>query len=360
MGTTKYILAIDLGTSGPKVALVTTRGKIVADTYAKVTTHFIPGGGVEQDPDEWWRAIKDCTHQILAQDLAAVADIVAISCTAQWSGTVAVDRAGKPLMNAIIWMDARGAPDVQAMIGGPVKIEGYRPDKLLTWARLTGGAPTQSGKDSIAHILYLQHQRPDIYEQTYKFLEPKDYVNLKLTGEFAATYDSITLHWLTDNRDLSGVKYDDRLLRMAGITSDKLPNLIRSVDVLGPLLPSVARELGLAESTVVVGGTPDVHSAAVGSGAVLDYEAHLYLGTGSWLICHVPFKKIDILHNMASLPSALPDRYLLVNAQEGAGACVNYLIDEVFYPDDTLGICVPTSRCLRAVQPGSRYHPGRQ
>ena len=81
-------------------------------------------------------------------------------------------------------------------------------------------------------------------------------------------------------------------------------------------------------------GTPDVQSAAIGSGAVRDYAGHLYIGTSSWLACHVPFKKTDILHNMASLPSAIPGRYLLTNEQESAGACLTFLRDTVLYQDD--------------------------
>ena len=63
--------------------------------------------------------------------------------------------------------------------------------KILTWQKLTGGAPAQSGKDPICHILWLKQNRPDIYRKTYKFLDPKDYINLRFTGKFAATYDSI-------------------------------------------------------------------------------------------------------------------------------------------------------------------------
>ena len=83
-------------------------------------------------------------------------------------------------------------------------------------------------------------------------------------------------------------------------------------------------------------GTPDVQSAAIGSGAVKDYEGHIYIGTSSWLTCHVPFKKTDILHNMASLPSALPGKYFVANATETAGACINWLRDNLLFPDDAL------------------------
>jgi xylulokinase len=91
----------------------------------------------------------------------------------------------------------------------------------------------------------------------------------------------------------------------------------------------------------VVGGTPDIHSAAVGSGAVADYAAHAYLGTSAWLGCHIPFKKSDLLHNMAALPSAIPGRYLLINEQETAGACLTALRDQFFFPADELDATAP-------------------
>lgn len=198
-------------------------------------------------------------------------------------------------------------------------MQGYDVFKLKRWLQLTGGIPSHSGKDPIAHILFLKNERPNIYSQTYKFLEPKDYINLKFTGKFAASYDSIALHWLTDNRDLSRVDYNERLLRMAGVERDKFPDLRRAVDILGSVRGEVAHELGLREDVQVVMGTPDVQAAAIGSGAVRDFEGHLYIGTSSWLTCHVPYKKTDIFHNMATLPSAIPERYFIANEQEQRG-----------------------------------------
>ncbi|MDX1413855.1 MAG: FGGY-family carbohydrate kinase [Candidatus Promineifilaceae bacterium] len=331
----QYVLAIDLGTSGPKVALANLQGKIIASGSGSMETILLPHGGAEQDPQEWWRAIKSVTHDLLAQETVPRENIAAICCTTQWSGTVPVDRHGSPLMNAIIWLDSRGAEQIPRITGGPVKISGYGVNRLLTWIRLTGGIAGHSGKDSIAHILYIKHKHPDIYAETYKFLEPKDYLNLRLTGRFAASYESITLHWLTDNRDINNIHYSDKLLRLSGVEREKFPDLKRAVDVLGLIKPEVAAELGLAEDVQVIMGTPDMHSAAIGSGAVRDYEAHLYIGTSSWLSCHVPFKKTDVLHNIASLPSAIPGRYFVVDEQETAGACLRYLKENIlFHPDE--------------------------
>jgi xylulokinase len=332
----EYVLAIDLGTSGPKVALYSTKGDPVAYEFAPTPVHLLPNGGAEQNPEDWWNAMQWGVQKLLAQGLAPVEQIVALCLTTQWSGTVAVDRDGKPLMNAIIWMDSRGAPYVKKICGGGIEFEGYNLLKLLRWLRLTGGAPAHSGKDSLAHILYIKHELPQVYKQTYKFLEPKDYLNLRLTGRYAAGHDSIMLHWVTDTRTISNIAYDKQLLALSTLDRDKLPDLGRAVDVLGPLNPEVAREWGLSEKVQVVMGTPDVFSAAVGSGAVRDYEAHLYVGTSSWVGCHVPFKKTDLFHNMASLPAAIPDRYFFFGTQESAGIGLNFVRDNILYHEDEL------------------------
>jgi len=331
-----FTLAIDLGTSGPKIALVSMKGEIVQSVAESTSLLLQPGGGAEQNPDDWWSAIKRGVHRILGQNCIQKDHILAICCTTQWSGTVPVDNQGNHLMNAIIWMDSRGAPFVQELTSGWPDLKGYGLWKAMNWIYLTGGIPTQSGKDSIAHLLYIKNKRPDIYDKTYKFLEPKDYLNCRLTGQFASSYDAIALHWLTDNRNINKISYSNRLINWASLDRDKLPDLKQSTDILGPLLPKIADELGLSHKTQVITGSPDVQSAAVGSGAVADYKPHLYIGTSSWLTCHVPFKKTDIFQNMASLPSAIPGKYFIAAEQETAGACIAHLKENILFPEDQL------------------------
>ena len=104
------VLAIDLGTSGPKVALVATSGAVVESDYEPTQLILTDDGGVEQDPDDWWRAITTATRRMMDRTTVGADRIIGVCCTAQWLGTVAVDGAGRHLMNALIWMDARGAP----------------------------------------------------------------------------------------------------------------------------------------------------------------------------------------------------------------------------------------------------------
>ncbi len=106
----QFVLAIDLGSSGPKVALVADDGEMVAHARERVETFFLPEGGAEQDPDQWWRACTDGVRKVLDVARPPIEDVIGVTCTGQWSVTVPVDRAGKPLMRAVHWMDSRGAP----------------------------------------------------------------------------------------------------------------------------------------------------------------------------------------------------------------------------------------------------------
>ncbi len=355
-----YVLSIDLGTSGAKTALVSIYGHVAGFEHEAVPLHLFEGGGAEQDPEDWWQGIVRTSKRLLARNLVPVEQIVAINASTQWVGTVPVDNNGNNLMNAVIWMDARGEPHVRKLVNGPIKVAGYDLFKLIRWIRLTGGAPPLSGKDPSGHIPFIRNELPDIYRKTDLFLEPKDYINLRLTGKTVASADSITCHWVTDSRDIHNIRYDRGLLRMGDMDRSKLPDLVPANHVLGPVQPAVAQMLGLPEGVPVISGTPDLMAAAVGSGAIKDYETHLYIGTSSWLSAHVSYKKTDILHGIASLPSAIPGRYLICNEQETAGASLTFLKDNLLFPENgyLLENAVPVGyeeldRMAEQVPPGS-------
>jgi xylulokinase len=340
-GDDAHVLAVDLGTGGPKVALVSASGRIAASAFEPVALRLLPGVGAEQDPAAWWSAVVSATRRVVGDGGVAVHRIVGVGCTAQWSGTVAAAEDGTPLRPAVIWMDSRGSSDIRKQAGGVVNVLGYDIRKLQRWIRLTGGAPGQSGKDPLAHILWIRRAEPDVYRETFKFLEPVDWLNQRLSGRFAASHDSIVVHWVTDNRRIGAVDYDPTLLKMAGLERSKLPDLVPSATIMGQLRPEAADELGLPAGLPVATGTGDVHSAAVGSGAVTDFAPHLYIGTSSWISCHVPFKKTDALRNVASIPAAIPGRYLVADEHETAGACLTFLARNVLFGDDALGSPTP-------------------
>ncbi len=94
----------------------------------------------------------------------------------------------------------------------------------------------------------------------------------------------------------------------------------------------------LGEHVQVVTGTGDTSSAGIGSGAVRDLDGHIYIGTSSWLSCHVPFKSTDVLHNITSLPSGIPNRYWVATEQDVAGGSLTWLVDNMLLADDCLSV----------------------
>lgn len=329
------VLAIDLGTSGCKCALVSFDGSVVAWAFEPVPLH-IDGVTAEQDPNDWWSALLAAAAALFGADADLRQRVTAVCCSTQGEGTVCVDRAGNALGRAMLWLDMRGASAIGRRLRSRwCNVEGYGPLKLLRWLRLSGGAPALSGKDCAGHIAYIIDHEPERYERTYKFLNVLDYMNLRLSGRFCATYDSALTTWVTDNRDPSRIGYERSLLAALGVDPDKLPQLVPSTEVLGPVLPDVARLLGLNPGTVVVAGGIDNSVVAVGA-AVTDFATHLYLGTSSWLGAHVPFMKTDIRSKIATVPCAVQGRYLATAMQSTAGANLSFLRDRILYHPDEL------------------------
>lgn len=332
----EYVLAIDLGTSGAKIALVSVYGEVIGWDFEPVQLFLLPHGGAEQDPEEWWSSIITASKRLLAKALVPREGIVAVCAGTTGLGTIPVDRDGKCLMRAMTWLDSRGAPYVRQHVRGLINVEGYDVFRMLRWLRITGGAPTLSGKDLIGHCLYLKNEAPAIYERAYRLLDVIGYIDFRLTGEYVATADTQALSWVVDNRNLERLAYHDGLIKEFGLDREKLPPIRRCIDVIGTLRPGVADDLGLNRGVKVVAGGFDLPVAAVGSGAVEDFAPHISISTSSFLTVHVPYKKTDISHMIASLPCAIPNRYLLVAEQESAGGNLMFLRDKILYHGDAL------------------------
>lgn len=326
----RFVLAVDLGTSGAKVGLVSTRGEIRWWDHRPVATQRRPGGAATQDAEEWWRLVVDGTRRGLVATGLSGADVVAVAVTGQWASTVPVDEHGLPVGECLMWMDSRGRDLSRAVVGGPVS--GYDPVALATWVRRSGGVPSTSGDDPLGHLLFLEHEQPAVARRARWYLEPVDYLTMRFTGIAAASHMSMTAAWLTDNRRLDLLAYDPTLVRRSGVAAAKLPPLVASGSVIGSVQPSVAHELGISADAQVVTGLPDLHGTTVGSGFVAPYETHVSIGTTAWIGCPLREKKTDVIRQLAAVPGLglrgdAP--YLLANNQESAGRALQWFRDTV-------------------------------
>jgi xylulokinase len=323
-----WILAVDLGTGGPKTGAISLGGEVLASSLHAVHTRYFAGGGAVQDPAEWWDCTRAGVRELVGSGAVDPRELLGVGITGQWGSTVPVDAEGRAVGDCRLWADTRGGRHSARAVGGPVALFGYSPGNMVRWIQLTGGAPSPNGADPLGHELYLRHSEPDVYAKAKTLLEPLDYLGLRFTGRAAATPASMILSWLTDNRPGAKPAYVDELVKRSGRDPGRLPQLLPTGSVLGQVRQDVADELGIP-SVPVVAGVPDLHTSFIGSGAVAPYEAHVTISTTAWIACEVPFKRTDVLHQMASVPGLRPDRYLVANNHETAGLCLQWLRDSI-------------------------------
>lgn len=326
----RYILSIDLGTTGIKAALVGDGGEIAASTSRPVETILVHPDGAEQDAEEIWIATKSAMQQVIRDAGCPAEEIIGVAVASQFSSIVPVDRSGQPVMNLILWMDGRGAPSAR-------DIYGRHPQALATWIDVHGAMPLPSGNDSLSHMLWVKEERPGVYERTHKFLEPMDYLTARLTGKLTANACTAFMMILTDNRQLDDVRYDDALIEMAGIDRDKLPKLVSVLSPVGTVRPNVADEVGLSPGTQVLSGLNDTQAVAVGAGTFREGHGGINIGTTSQVLAHVAQKASDLEHAIVSSPSPIRGSYVAI-AENGIGAkALDHFLANVIFTSDALG-----------------------
>lgn len=330
--TGSHVLTIDLGTSGPKAAVVSDDGIVVGSARASIRTRFLPGGGAEQDAESVWTATIEACTGALADAAVDPSSFVAVVGSAQYSSIVPVAADGSPVGDMVLWMDSRGAPKRLKKIDGYPRTADL-PHHLLRWWR-THGLPPISGGISLTHMRWIRYGRPDVYERTAAFVEPVDYLTARLCGRVTANQCSSFMMLSTDNRSVPGAGWDRALVRQSLIDADRFPEFVDAGETVGTLRADVADVLGLPATVPVLSGINDTQAGAIAAGAFRGSHAGLALGTTSVITTHVPAKKTDPINTLFSMPSPLGGTHLLSAENGVAGVAVDYFLDNIVYADD--------------------------
>jgi xylulokinase len=323
-----YALGIDVGTTNVKVALVGPDGCTTGSAQRALTVTRA-GERAEQDADGMWAALVDAVREVVASHPSAARDVHAVGVCSQYSSVVPIDDRARPLMPMLMWQDQRGTDH-------SLEIMTRDENAFFTFVERHGIPPVGGGL-SLAHILYVQHDRPDVHQRTTAYVEAMDYVTARLTGRVTATQHSTYMYQLCDNRSLDPPAYDDELVKLAGVDATRLPLLVPIDSSVGTMLPDAARELGLPESATVYAGTNDTATAAVATGAFTPGRAGISIGTTSVLVDQVDAFRTDLEHQIFSMPAPYRDRYVVCAENGLGGKVLEHVLRNLIYAVDELG-----------------------
>ena len=256
-------LGLDFGTSSVKGVLVDARQKIIATASAPLKVSRPQPGWSEQAPEDWWKACNIVVKTLGKMKPKAIAAVEGIGLSGQQHGATLIGKDGKALRPCILWNDARSFAEC-------VDIEAREPE-----ARAVSGNIPLAGFTA-PKLVWVKKHEPKVFDKVAKVLLPKDYIRLRMTGEYASDMsDSSGTYWL----DVAKRDWSEKLLAATDMTIDQMPKLYEGTDATGQLTPAVAKAWGMPKRPVVAGGGGDNAAAACGIGAVTDNSALVSIGT---------------------------------------------------------------------------------
>jgi xylulokinase len=261
------IVALDIGTTGVKAALVDRRGQIVESGYAGYPT-FTDGNRVEQEPEAWWRATGEALAA-LWQEIPAGRSVAGVALSGQMQDTIPLGSQGA-VGRAILYSDCRAEAEARLL------------DEQIGAARLAAtSGNSQTATSVLAKWLWLARQDPAQLAATQTLLlGAHDYITWRLCGARTTDYTTAATTGLLD---LRANCWDETTIRAMGLDPALLPELRRAGVQVGTVSASAAQMTGLPVGTPVFQGVGDLGATTVGVGAGVPGRLYGYLGTSGWL-----------------------------------------------------------------------------
>jgi xylulokinase len=335
--TPQYVLVHDVGTTNNKACIYKLGQKLelVDSQLVEYPLYILEKGGAEQKVAELWGAIVDSTKLVLATSQVDPQDIQGIAFCAQMQAFIPVDQEGNALRNPMNYLDSRSTAQIEKYLyNGLIKIQEWNAFTLLRWIQINGGAGV-TPKDPIWKYHWVKDNEPEVFNGMHKWLDVKDYLVLRASGEFTMGIDSAHVTFLYDTRP-GKLGWSEPLCRKFDIDMDHLPRVIEATDLAGKLTPQAAAELGLTEGTPVIGGGGDLALISLGSGCFETGETHIYIGTSGWVVGNVDKRMTDLGALLTSILGAIPGHYNYIAEQETSGSCLQWVRDHLAL--DAIGI----------------------
>ncbi|NQT12441.1 MAG: xylulose kinase, partial [Planctomycetes bacterium] len=281
-----YLIGVDVGTQGTKVALFDSRGRAQASAFRKSRLHRPEPGVVEEDPEFQLKTVCQCTKACLSDAGVDPLQIAALGIDGQMAGVIGIGEDGRHVTPYDSWLDTRCAPYI-----------GVMKEKAATEIiRKTGGPPSFNHGPK---ILWWKHERRDTYGRIASFVQPGGYAAMRLCGMDAsqAFVDKSYLHFsgFADNRQ---GQWDARLCKTFGVSPSKLPRIVNPHAVIGEVAGAMARRSGLRAGTPVIAGCGDTAASFLACGATREGICVDVAGTASVFAATTREFKADTKHGV--------------------------------------------------------------
>jgi xylulokinase len=337
-----YVIGIDASTTATKAVLVDDAGSVVATGVVEYGYDIPQPRWSEQSPDLWWDGAVGAIRAVLSRSGVAAEDVAAIGLTGQMHGLVLLDAAGEVLRPAILWNDQRTAhacDEIREAVG---------PERLIA---ITGNDALTGF--TAPKLVWVRDHEPDIWARVAHVLLPKDYVRLRLTGEYALDKadGAGTILFDLEARDWSPAMLD--ALR---IDPSWLPPTFEGPTVTGGVSTSAAAATGLRAGTPVVAGGGDQAANAVGVGAVSPGVVALSLGTSGVVFATTDAPLRDPRGQVHAFCHAAPGRWHLMTVMLSAAGSLRWFRDALA-PGADFGELAAAAGEVRAADDGLFFLP---
>jgi len=267
-------LGIDLGTSSVKALVIDANEQLLAEAEETLEVSRPQPTWSEQDPESWWTATDAAMRRLAADHGDVMARVTGIGLSGQMHGATLLDAGDNVLRPAILWNDGRCAAECAVL------------EEREPKSRAITGNMAMPGFTAPKLVWVAQHE-PEIFRQVAKVLLPKDYLRLRLTGEYASDMsDAAGTLWL----DVAARDWSDAMLAACELDRSHMPRAVEGTDPTGTVRAELASVWGLADNVVVAGGAGDNAASAAGIGTVVPGRAFLSLGTsGVYFVANEAF-----------------------------------------------------------------------
>jgi xylulokinase len=321
-----HILVHDMGTTGNKAILVDNRLNLISSKIASYKTYYPKRNWTTQRIEEVWEAVVRSTKEVIDGSNIKADDIAVIGFSNQMMTSVPVDKDGNPLIKEVgIWCDARSRKQAERLCE---KLGGVDEYYKIT------GCGWQPEISNIAKDIWLRENKPEIYKKTYKFLQYKEFVAHRLTGEFGTEYGDMSM---SGRMNCTKREISEEIFEVADLDPTKVPKIHKSHKIIGSVKKEAANTTGLKEGTPVVLGSGDGICSCLGARVVREGMAYTYCGSASWtgVLSEEPSLNPEIKMN-SNMIMPVGETYQLNMVTSAGGISQDWFKDGMYPAEDYL------------------------